>query len=44
MVQITIEISDTPALWLVPVQNRLPEVIARWLDEPPPPSNEELRR
>ena len=39
MAQITIEIPDALVQRLVSVQDRLPEVIARWLDEPPPPSN-----
>ena len=43
MVQITIEVSDSLAKRLVSVQDRLPEVLARWLDEPPPPSNEVYR-
>jgi hypothetical protein len=43
MAQITIEIPDALAQRLVSIQDRLPEVIARWLDEPPPPSNEVYR-
>ena len=43
MAQITIEVSDSLAKRLVSVQSRLPEVLARWLDEPPPPSNEVYR-
>jgi hypothetical protein len=43
MAQITIEIPDALAQRLVSVQDRLPEVLACWLDEPPPPSNEVYR-
>lgn len=43
MAQITIEVSETLAQRLVSVQDRLPEVLARWLDDPPPPSNEVYR-
>jgi hypothetical protein len=43
MAQITIEVSDSLAKRLVSVQDRLPEMLARWLDEPPPPSNEVYR-
>jgi len=43
MAQITIEVPDALAKRLVSVQDRLPEVIARWLDSPPPLSNEVYR-
>lgn len=43
MAQITIEIPDALARRLVVVQDRLPEVLARWLDFPPPLSNEVYR-
>ena len=43
MAQITIEVPETLAKRLVSVQDRLPELLARWLDEPPPPSNEVYR-
>jgi hypothetical protein len=43
MAQITIEVPDALAKRLVSVQDRLPEVIARWLDSSPPLSNEVYR-
>jgi hypothetical protein len=43
MAQITIELPDSLAQRLVSVQDRLPEVLTRWLDSPPPLSNEVYR-
>jgi hypothetical protein len=43
MAQITIEVPDSLAEQLAPVRYRLPEVLARWLDQPPPLLSEVYR-
>jgi len=43
MAQITIEVPDSLAEQLAPVRDRLPEMLARGLDEPSPPLTEVYR-
>jgi hypothetical protein len=43
MAQITIEVPDSLAEQLAPVRDRLPEVLARWLNEPSPLPQEVFR-
>ena len=43
MAQITIEVPDTLAARLISVKERLPELLARELEQPPPLSNEVYR-
>jgi hypothetical protein len=43
MAQITIEVPETLAKRLASVRDRLPEVLARWLDQPSPVPDEVYR-
>jgi hypothetical protein len=43
MAQITIEVPDVLAKCLASVQDRLPDMLARELEQPPPLSNEVYR-